>query len=321
MLAQSCPDWELILVDDGSTDGSGRAADEYARRDARIRVIHQPNGGLSAARNAGMAIARGEYIGFLDADDTLDPAFVRTMLDAALVDSRAMDAVHAPLRRVPLEGPVMEAAPPPEQLGVLRHEDILQLALRMQENSFFIYSCRSVFRRAFLEAHGLRFREELRFAEDGPFQLEAFCLAERVHAIAQAHYNYREKPGSMTNAFWRRTDALERFEALDSAKKELLARFITEPARLEAAQRSYALYGLRVFMPLLLRGAAENGLTYVGVRKILSSGFARFFYANCGIRSHVNRRALDWLVYWLAARRLYFPAWFICKYIWFRNKK
>ena len=68
ILQQSFTDYEMILVDDGSDDGSPQLCDEYARKDARIRVIHKENGGLSDARNAGIRKARGEYITFVDSD-------------------------------------------------------------------------------------------------------------------------------------------------------------------------------------------------------------------------------------------------------------
>ena len=73
LLSQTCKDWEAILVDDGSTDGSSLIADEYTKRDARFKVIHKPNGGLSDARNAGMEQISGEYLIFLDADDFIHP--------------------------------------------------------------------------------------------------------------------------------------------------------------------------------------------------------------------------------------------------------
>ena len=78
--AQTVADWELIAVDDGSSDGTGAALDALARADARIRVIHQENGGVSRARNAGMAAARGEWLAFVDADDVLPPDALATLL-------------------------------------------------------------------------------------------------------------------------------------------------------------------------------------------------------------------------------------------------
>lgn len=79
ILAQTFRDFELILVDDGSPDACGAMCDQYALQDARIRVIHQQNGGLSAARNAGMDIAQGEYITFVDSDDMIACNFLDTL--------------------------------------------------------------------------------------------------------------------------------------------------------------------------------------------------------------------------------------------------
>ena len=73
ILEQTYADLEIILVDDGSTDGSGSICDEYKLKDNRVVVIHKCNGGLSEARNAGLDIARGEYIGFVDSDDYIEP--------------------------------------------------------------------------------------------------------------------------------------------------------------------------------------------------------------------------------------------------------
>ena len=66
ILAQTFTDFEVILVDDGSPDNSGKICDEYAEKDNRVRVIHKENGGLSSARNAGIDVARGKYLGFVD---------------------------------------------------------------------------------------------------------------------------------------------------------------------------------------------------------------------------------------------------------------
>ena len=84
ILCQTYQDFELILVDDGSPDGSGLICDSYARTDSRIRVIHKDNGGLSSARNAGIEIARGKYLCFVDSDDLIHPQMLELLRHALL---------------------------------------------------------------------------------------------------------------------------------------------------------------------------------------------------------------------------------------------
>lgn len=83
ILAQTYRDFTLILVNDGSTDGSGKICDGYAEKDERIRVIHKENGGVSSARNAGLDAADGEYITFIDSDDAIPPGYLETLYMAA----------------------------------------------------------------------------------------------------------------------------------------------------------------------------------------------------------------------------------------------
>ena len=82
ILQSSFNDLEVILIDDGSTDGSGYICDEYASRDERIRVIHKQNGGVSSARNAGIDAARGEYVAFIDGDDMIHPQMFEILVNA-----------------------------------------------------------------------------------------------------------------------------------------------------------------------------------------------------------------------------------------------
>ena len=86
VLAQTFVDWETLLIDDGSTDASGSICDEYAAKDERIRVFHKENGGISSARNLGLNYAQGEWIFFVDSDDSLP----KTSLESLL--SRSSDA-------------------------------------------------------------------------------------------------------------------------------------------------------------------------------------------------------------------------------------
>lgn len=88
IIAQTCPDFELILIDDGSQDKSGEICDAYEKMDKRIMVVHQPNEGSSAARNKGLAFARGTYLVFIDSDDWVEPNHLQNMLDC-------LSATHA----------------------------------------------------------------------------------------------------------------------------------------------------------------------------------------------------------------------------------
>ncbi len=81
VLNQDHRDLELILIDDGSTDGSGAICDAYAARDSRVRLIHQKNAGAAAAKNAGLRIASGTYLSFVDSDDFLEPNVFGYMLN------------------------------------------------------------------------------------------------------------------------------------------------------------------------------------------------------------------------------------------------
>lgn len=84
LLSQTQTNFEAILVDDGSTDQSGKIADMYAKKDPRFKVIHQENKGLSGARNSALKVAQGTYVAFLDSDDYLDPNFLKIMSETAL---------------------------------------------------------------------------------------------------------------------------------------------------------------------------------------------------------------------------------------------
>lgn len=92
ILAQTYKELEILLVDDGSTDSSGKICDVYAEKDSRIHVIHRENGGLSAARNTGIDQATGEYIAFVDGDDWLEPIMYQTLIDAAINNEAQLTA-------------------------------------------------------------------------------------------------------------------------------------------------------------------------------------------------------------------------------------
>ncbi|MBR2487681.1 MAG: glycosyltransferase family 2 protein, partial [Kiritimatiellae bacterium] len=107
---QTYSDWECICVDDGSTDGSGAVLDEYAAKDARFRVVHKANGGEGSARNAGLDLATGELVAFLDADDAWHPESLR--LFSAARERTGADVIRYGWRYVGSHGEAFEPLPP-----------------------------------------------------------------------------------------------------------------------------------------------------------------------------------------------------------------
>ena len=197
ILAQTFTDFECILVDDGTKDDCPRIMADYAAKDGRIRCIHKENGGLSSARNAGLDIARGEYIAFVDSDDTVEP----TMLaDAVAAAERSGAQLVIYNYRLVTEAGAQDAYLP------MRDEtlDLKQMGLA---NYFYRYWmpyvhgqeawCR-LYRRDIIENHHLRYapNDEV-FAEDTLFSAMYLMHVHTLAALAKPYVNYLQRGDSL----------------------------------------------------------------------------------------------------------------------------
>lgn len=198
-LAQTFADFELILVDDGSPDGCGRIIDEYAQRDARIRVVHQENRGLSGARNAGLDIANGTYVCFLDADDRMKPtlleqsvAEMRTGVDMVVFDREIFPANY--------DYPALHHFHEPRMYETTDQRSRLNLICNTYITSVIIYEVWSrMFRRDLIELHRLRFYDNAKiYAEDIYFCSCYLAHASKVSVIPDTLYEYRQRSDSIT---------------------------------------------------------------------------------------------------------------------------
>ena len=156
VLAQSFRNFELILVDDGSPDECPQICDSYAQQDYRIRVIHKSNGGLSSARNAGLDVANGEYVLFLDSDDFWKHANLLSNIDDIIRLTKA-DAMIFGIEHFDTNEQTFY---PAWQKRYSEYDSSRKrnLADLMKQNFFVACACDKAIKREFVERHGLRFR-------------------------------------------------------------------------------------------------------------------------------------------------------------------
>ena len=208
IIAQSYKNLEIILVDDGSPDNCGRICDEYAKKDDRIRVIHQKNGGLSAARNTGLDIATGDYIGFVDSDDYIAPDMYEKLL--SLIISENADIAICNYQMVDENGQIIKTDQG-IQNGVLTNYQALK-ELQGNNDGVFIIACNKLFSAKTIKTD--RFPVG-RLCEDNYIIHKLFFFSKKVAVTDSRFYYYTQRAGSiMRNKDLRfLTDEMEGFLA------------------------------------------------------------------------------------------------------------
>ncbi len=197
ILSQMTCDCEIILVDDGSTDGSGAICDAYAQGDPRITVLHKENGGLSSARNAGMEIAQGDYVCFVDSDDYLAHGSVGPLLD--WLEGGTADILFLQCDKVYPDGTLEPMADGITADGIRGKSREQVLAFLAGCPKFPASAWAKLWRRDFLRENGLEFPGG-RLSEDLGYCLDAFLLAKSFDVLEAPFYRYRQsREGSITH--------------------------------------------------------------------------------------------------------------------------
>jgi glycosyltransferase involved in cell wall biosynthesis len=206
ILKQGYIDFELILVDDGSMDQSGILCDQYAQLDPRIKVIHKQNGGPGSARNAGLAVSVGKYIGFVDSDDFIDPLMFFSMLEMA--DLHTADIVQCGFEKLNSGGDVLYKSNYSNQ--TLLGSDTCVGAFSLHQNINNYIHCK-LFSRKCIE--NLSF-PNLFTSEDAVFILKACSNCDKFLIINEHYYKYIEHPTSLTRA----KTSLKHFDSVKGGK-------------------------------------------------------------------------------------------------------
>lgn len=222
---QSFRDMEIILVDDGSRDGTPALCDAYARKDERVKVIHQKNGGLSAARNAGMAIAAGEYMAFLDSDDYLRPDAYEKMF--AAMERCGADCACCGYTHAFDDGELGATVAAPFRDGFHDAEEIMQGIIlplmqdRLREGMFTGMVWRYLFKAETVRQYGLHFTDA--YLEDELFLIRYFAHPCTIAAVDEGLYFYYLNRNSLTRSY--RADMTEIYRHILQAKEELVHEF------------------------------------------------------------------------------------------------
>lgn len=227
ILAAGAEDFEILLVDDGSTDGSGGVCDALGEKYSCIRVLHKANGGVSSARNAGLDAARGTYVLFVDGDDTLDShrlselmqVFPKSASDMAIFGLffdyyKDGSCYRTDLLSVPYA-------------GVLCREKWVQCFYELFSANAVSSSCTKVLKRSIIQKYNFRFSEELFLYEDLDFVLRYMAKCNEIFCKSEPVYRYRQTEDE-SNA-GRRLKRISRISALMAPLEEALGALIDVP--------------------------------------------------------------------------------------------
>ncbi len=225
ILSQDYGNLEVILIDDGSTDGSGEICDRYAALDSRVRAIHQKNGGAAAAKNAGLRLATGEYLAFADSDDYLEPGAYGFLMKILL--ENGADAVQGSFREV-YRNRAEEQRISEE---ILEGYDYL---LRFPKDFSCALLWNKLYRRALFDGV---FFEEGHKIDDEYFTYQGFLQPRKVVRADRIVYNYRKRASSVMSS----PESAERLvlDCLDSAAKRRQRILDTLPQLREPFDENY----------------------------------------------------------------------------------
>ena len=184
LLSQPFQDFELILVDDGSTDESASICDAYAAKDERIRVLHEPHSGVAHSRQVGLEAAKGVYILYVDADDQVEPDMIADMYQEAV--TQKADMVICDYRELTYDGEVYRKQEPTALSGEAILEDILS-------GKLYGALWNKMMRKEWLMKTKASFPQELTMREDLIFLSQCLPYAQKIAYIAKAYYGYERR--------------------------------------------------------------------------------------------------------------------------------
>lgn len=206
IMNQTFSDFELLLIDDGSTDGSGKICDEYSLKDSRIRVFHKTNEGVSSARNLGLDNASGEWIAFCDADDWIEQDMIKILLDRA--NEKNVDIVFCDFW----------FNYPKSQIPFQLYDWVKQGSNGLKEYLATTWTCLcgSIQKKKLYDNNKLRSCETIKYCEDFHLMVRLCFFADKIAKVPTPLYHYRQQESSIIHNLDKKTEADEQWVYADT---------------------------------------------------------------------------------------------------------
>ena len=207
ILAQTYPYFELILVDDGSPDNCGRICDDYAKGDNRIKVVHKVNGGISSARNAGLEVAKGEWIMHVDGDDWIEPDMIESLIEAAQITGADM-----------VIGDFVKYGPSAGYNKLPTWSSDKKKSMTNYVAYVMTTIWGSIAKRSLYADHSLKSPEGISYCEDFHLIVRLCHFAKKVVNVHRPFYHYRYRPTSIMSNLNKKTEADEQWVYQDTIR-------------------------------------------------------------------------------------------------------
>lgn len=278
VLSQTLKEIEIILVDDGSIDDSTNILNDYAKNHKNIKVIHQQNSGPAIARNAGMEIATGEYIGFIDSDDYVSSDMYETLYNAATINN--VDIVISDYYTVKKDNIIPSAHFKFPSNQVIAKDDILKLITNANESRILWFGWKGIYKRNIIQSQKIIY-PLLKLGEETVFLLDCFLSANSMYYIDKPFYYYEQTPNSLTRIKHKK-NLLSQLEGLYFAKKEIYLK------------HNYTLYNndlnaytMKHTIPMLISNELNSKMSFLQKIKVYkhirNSEMIVIAYKNCSV--------------------------------------
>lgn len=313
---------EVILIDDGSTDGSGEVCETYAKKNINIKVIHQENRGVSVARNVGIDLSIGEWITFVDSDDILDKDYYKNIskywdldVDFLMFNTLKLDASNQIIRDKKIEDLMVFERNDP---GKMIRDSFLGKTESIGEGyNSYRGPVGKLFRRSLIEKTNLRFDENVKIGEDMLFMLKLYDNFSMAKYIPVVNYIYWHNGSSSTNRY------KPEYEEIVATYVKAITPWLEEHPEYEIYHMNYRLNDIILYLKFDFFHK-ENSETDSEKRKRMKRIFSNYhiYYEKAKKSGLIKKYGIGKrMIFWLAIRKAYFPLKLICRIRFQNNKK